>query len=369
VVRRALLKWYRAHKRDLPWRRSKDPYAVWISEIMLQQTRVDTVRPYYERFMERWPDVRALAAEDPDNVRAAWSGLGYYRRARMMLEAASVLVEQHDGAFPSEAAELRKLPGFGRYTAGAVASIAFDRPAAAVDGNVTRVLARLHGIEGDVSKGPGAKQVWSLADALAPGESPGDLTQALIELGALVCASRNPRCESCPVSAQCAARSTGRIEQIPPPKKRAAKKLLPLTALIAVRDGALLLARQPESGLFANLWCPPLLDGQLSPEAAMDEAARALGFEISGAEPAGQIRHLLTHRQLDINILRIEAPADIKSHRWAKLAELKDWAIPSVTAKCLRAGLTQRERAQTQLIERSTAASRIKTAGQGELPL
>lgn len=368
-LRAALLKWYRVHRRDLPWRRTKDPYAVWISEIMLQQTRVDTVRPYYETFLERWPDVRALAAADPDTVRAAWSGLGYYRRARLMLEAASVLVQQHEGEFPREAEDLRKLPGFGRYTAGAVASIAFDRPAPAVDGNVTRVLARLNGIEGDVTKGTGASEVWAAATALAAGESPGDLTQALIELGALVCTPRNPRCTDCPLLPSCRAHAQDRISEIPPPKKRAPRKSVALTALIMLDGPAVLLAQQPEQGLFASLWCPPLLEGQLSAEAAMDEAARALGFDLSGVRTVGQLRHVLTHRELEIEVMRADPPKAIGRHRWAPLAELEGWGIPSVTAKCLRLALTPHERAQTRVGGRSTPAAKAKRAGQGELPL
>ncbi|MEM7678227.1 MAG: A/G-specific adenine glycosylase, partial [Myxococcota bacterium] len=251
-VRRRLLHWYRTHRRDLPWRRTRDPYAIWVSEIMLQQTRVDTVIPYYSTFLERWPSVRALAAADPDDVRAAWSGLGYYRRARLMLEAAKTVVEHHDGRFPDDLDALRALPGFGRYTAGAVASIAFDLPAAAVDGNVARVLARLGGVTGDVTRSTPQKEVWALAEDLAPGEAPGEHTQAMIELGALVCATKQPKCLICPVSDACAARADGKIHEIPPPRKKAARKSVWMTALVCSSRRQVLLARQPDDGLFAG---------------------------------------------------------------------------------------------------------------------
>jgi A/G-specific adenine glycosylase len=364
AIRTAVLKWYRENRRDLPWRGTKDPYAIWISEIMLQQTRVDTVRPYYERFMARWPDVGALAAANPDDVRAAWSGLGYYRRAQMMLNAAGVLTETLDGRFPTEASELKKLPGFGRYTAGAVASIAFDRPAAAVDGNVSRVLSRVQEIEGDVTKGEAAKAVWATAEALAPGESPGDLTQALIELGALVCATKSPKCVQCPLQTNCRAFASDRVDEIPPPRKRPEKKSVALTALVAVKEGAVLLARQPDKGLFAQLWCPPFLEGHLEPDTAPDEALRALKLEIAVGTSAGLIRHVLTHRNLDIQVLRIPAPAEVLDLQWAPLPDLEAWAIPTVTAKCLQAGLTGTERAQTQLTRRARKPSK-----QGELPI
>ncbi len=364
AIRTAVLKWYRENRRDLPWRGTEDPYAIWVSEIMLQQTRVDTVRPYFERFMTRWPDVKALAAADPDDVRAAWSGLGYYRRAQMMLNAAGVVAQTLDGRFPTEADELKKLPGFGRYTAGAVASIAFDRPAPAVDGNVSRVLSRLQEVEGDVTKGEGAKAVWAAAEALAPGESPGDLTQALIELGALVCATKTPKCAQCPLQTHCRAYASDRVTEIPPPRKRAARKSVALTALVAVKDGRVLLARQPDKGLFAQLWCPPFLEGHLEPDAAPDEALRALNLQIEVGTSVGQIKHVLTHRDLEVQVLRIPAPTQVNDLKWAPLADLKAWAIPTVTAKCLQTGFTGAERAQMQVTRRNQGET-----NQGELPI
>jgi A/G-specific adenine glycosylase len=309
---------------------------------MLQQTRVDTVIPYYERFLARWPDVRALAAATPDQVRAAWSGLGYYRRARLMMEAAASMVRDHGGQVPGDYAALRALPGFGRYTAGAVASIAFDLDTPAVDGNVMRVLARIEGIEGDVTGGEGNARVWAKAEALSKGESPGELNQALIELGAIVCAPRAPKCMLCPVRAWCAAHRSGDPESIPPPKKRARRSEIERTVLVVVDDATVILERQPADGLFAELWCLPMLDGRLEGDQICDEAERKYGWRIDRVEDAGEMKHVLTHRDILMRIVRaslqrrvcIEAPlARVSVH------ELGAIGVPSVTTRALRVGL------------------------------
>src|SRR5512134_738690 len=215
AVRRALLAWYRRERRDLPWRRTRDPWAIWVSETMLQQTRVETVIPYYERFMQRFPNVAALADADTDELMSHWAGLGYYSRARNLKAAASQVVREHGGRVPGDVEALRALPGVGRYTAGALASIAFDRPAPIVDGNVARVLARLLDLDLDVRSPAGQRRLWAEAEALANGPSPGDLNQALMELGALVCTPRTPRCADCPVRRRCRGRAAGRAEALP----------------------------------------------------------------------------------------------------------------------------------------------------------
>ena len=369
-----MLAWYRAHRRDLPWRATRDPYAVWISEVMCQQTRVETVLPYYARVRQRWPTVEALAAADDDDVRAAWSGLGYYRRAQLMLRAAREVATEPRGRFPEDADGLIQLPGFGRYTAGAVAAMAFDRPRAAVDGNVTRVVARLLGLEGDVSQGAGAAAAGRFAERLAPGDAPGDLAQGLIELGALVCAAKRPRCDACPIAADCQARATGAVERIPAPKRRPKKTAVALTAVVWVHHDRVLLVRQPESGLFASLWCPPLFEGHLPPDGADDEARRAHGLELAPLAYAGEVTHLLTHRALQLQVLRSAAvpPADLpEGHAWAPLERLTEWAIPSVTARCLEAAMTGAERARTRLTRRRTpprGAAQAPLPGLGEGP-
>ncbi|MEL7367522.1 MAG: A/G-specific adenine glycosylase [Myxococcota bacterium] len=355
-VRNKLLAWYRAHRRDLPWRRTRDPYAIWVSEIMLQQTRVDTVIPYYNTFLQRWPNVRALAQADPDDVRAAWSGLGYYRRARLMLEAAQTVSEQYDGQFPADLDALRALPGFGRYTAGAVASIAFDLPAPAVDGNVARVLARLGAISGDVTRGAPQKEVWSLATSLAPGESPGEHTQAMIELGALVCATKQPKCLLCPVTDACAARADGKIHEIPPPRRKAARKSVWMTALICHSRRRVLMMQQPDDGLFAGLWTPPMLQGDFEANEATDQA-QTLQIQCTGAEMVGEFKHVLTHRDLHVRVVRLNKPrcSAAPPFRWFALSDLETLGLPSLTIKTLRMGLSSDELAAVTLPGRRTS--------------
>ncbi len=215
ALRRKLLAWYRAHRRDLPWRRTRDPYAIWISETMLQQTRVETVIPYWERFLARFPDVETLATADTDDVIALWAGLGYYSRARNLHRAAQIVMEHHAGRLPGDVDALRELPGVGRYTAGALASIAFDKPAPIVDGNVARVLARVFAIDADVRSAAVQERLWSEAEQLARGDDPGAMNQALMELGATVCTPRAPQCPACPWQPHCAARAQGRAELLP----------------------------------------------------------------------------------------------------------------------------------------------------------
>ena len=308
---------------------------------MLQQTRVDTVIPYYREFLKRWPTVVALAKAKPDDVRSAWSGLGYYRRAKLMMDAARAIADEHGGELPQDPDALRRLPGFGRYTAGAVASIAFDRPAAAVDGNVARVLARLAGIEGDVTRGEPQRRVWALAEALAPGEAPGEHTQALIELGALVCATKSPKCLLCPVGAACVARADGTIGTIPPPRRKAARKAVELTAVLWCEEGDVVLTKQPDDGLFGGLWTPPLFEGDLNDEQVLEAMESQLDWAARSAAESGRIKHVLTHRDLLVRLVRVRGPKpELKAPlRFARLDGLESLGVPSLTVKALRRGL------------------------------
>ena len=355
VVRHQLLEWYRSHRRDLPWRRRRDPYAIWVSEIMLQQTRVDTVIPYFERFLERWPTVADLAAADPDDVRAAWSGLGYYRRAKLMMDAARVVTAEHAGQFPVDVEGLRALPGFGRYTAGAVASIAYDVPAAAVDGNVARVLARLEGIRGDISRGEPHRKVWAVAEDLAPGEAPGEHTQAMIELGALVCGKR-PKCLLCPVADACIARAEGLTEVIPEPRRKPRRSAVELTAIIWCEENRVLLAKQPDDGLFAGLWTPPMLEGTHEPEEVRLEIEQRYGGPVD-AEDVGELKHVLTHRDLFVRLVRLcGSPSAVSSPwRWSALDQLDALGLPSLTVKALRKGLRSEDLSGLKLPGRRTS--------------
>jgi A/G-specific adenine glycosylase len=296
-LRRELLAWYAANKRDLPWRRTRDPYAVWLSEVMLQQTRVETVVPYYARFLRAFPTVHALAEAPEGDVLALWSGLGYYRRARMLHEGARHVARVRGGTFPGDPEGLRTIPGIGPYTAGAVASIAFGTAAPLVDGNVARVLARLFAIEDDVRGAVGLARVWALAGELVDRGAPGEWNQALMELGATVCTPRAPRCDACPVRASCDARAKGLEETLPILRPKAKPKAEARVAVVATRGDGVLLARRKPDLRFGGLWEPPGAEGR-DPSVLGDLA----GEPLFGLREVGRVVHVLSHRRLDVTV-------------------------------------------------------------------
>ena len=304
AVRASLLTWYDVVARDLPWRRTRDPYSIWIAEVMLQQTRVETVLPYYARFLARFPDARALAAAPLDDVLAMWSGLGYYRRARLLHRGAQHVAEKHGGAIPADLDSIREIPGVGPYTTGAIASQAFQMEAPLVDGNVARVVSRLCAIEDDVKSGKGLARVWRIAGALVRGERPGALNNALMELGATVCVPREPRCLLCPLAKSCAARREGRERALPMVTKKAERPRIEEIAAVLrepeTQGDFVVLMRCSPTGLFAGMWEPPRVT------TTDRHAARAALGELLGAEvtlhdaPSRRIEHVLTHRVLDV---------------------------------------------------------------------
>jgi A/G-specific adenine glycosylase len=344
-MQRALLAWYRSSRRDLPWRRARDAYAIWLSETMLQQTRVETVLPYYQRFLEALPTVRSLAEAPESRVLSLWSGLGYYRRARMLHAAAKRVVREHRGQVPRDVEALRQLEGVGEYTAGAVASIAYGVRAALVDGNVTRVLARLFAVEENTSTSAGKRRIWDLARELVftASADPGDWNQALMELGAVVCTPRGPACEGCPVSRSCAARARGLVDALPrAPAKRPPKEVRRVSlVLVSPEQGRVLMARRRAGVLFGGLWEPPSVD------AAADAAgglAERLGVDAAALKPMGEVRHVLTHRVLRVTVMRgpltarrrwpIPGP-DYDAARAVATADLGDVAHATLTRKVL----------------------------------
>ena len=336
-----LLAWYAANRRDLPWRRTKDPYKIWVSEIMLQQTRVAAVIPYYERWMAALPDVFALTAIDEGSLMKLWEGLGYYSRARNLQKAAKIIVNDLDGEFPRSREGLLALPGVGEYTAGAVASIAFGLPVPAVDGNVLRLAARAADLRGNVLD-PGVKKDIAAAMELAvPPEDPGSYNQALMDLGATICLPNGqPLCEECPLRGLCRARALGIQAQLPLREKKARRRQEALTVFVLVREGKVALRQRPDTGLLAGLWEFPHVPGVLE-EAAAGEALAAFGLTALDWRQKLTARHLFTHVTWEMTGYEVLVKGtDRAGFTWADEAALSTLAVPSAFRKYLAAAKT-----------------------------
>jgi A/G-specific adenine glycosylase len=344
ALQRKLLAWWDAGHRDLPWRfpqRGADPYRVWIAEVMLQQTQVAAVVPYYARFVERFPTLEALAAAREEDVLALWSGLGYYARGRRLHAAAREALSRH-GGLPADLEALAALPGFGPYTAGAVASIAFALPSPCVDGNVARVLSRLFLVEGAAEASETRDRLWSLAGELVPRARPGDFNQALMDLGATACAKAAPRCDRCPLTQACEARAQGREREVPRPRRRPSQRRLVLACAVVERGGALLLARRPGGGLFGGLWGLP--SAEVAPGADAREALRAEmasrhGTAVAPGEELATVERALTHRRLVLRAYACGARGMRAGEalRFASAAELDGCGVPTAMRALVRA--------------------------------
>jgi A/G-specific adenine glycosylase len=338
-LQRALLQWYRRNARVLPWRRTRDPYRVWVSEVMLQQTQVATARGYYTRFVARFPTVRALARAPLDRVLAAWSGLGYYRRARHLHEAAAIVVREHAGRVPSEPRSFGALPGVGRYTVGAVLSIGFGAPLPVLDGNVARVLSRLAARPWSVRRSPDAAALWALAETLLDRASPGDWNQALMELGATVCTPRAPHCDVCPVRRHCRAWAMGRPEDYPPPAPRRAGVRVRRAVARIERAGRVLMVRR-SGPLLDGLWEPPGVDlaARKPAEAALARALASLGLRGRLVATPVRIRHTITHRAIEVQVWRLEPRSPLPRAgarlRWVAPGQ-RDVALSSLARRVL----------------------------------
>ena len=336
-LRRRLLRWYDAHRRDLPWRRTADAYAIWISETMLQQTQVATVIPYYERFLAAFPTAGALARAPLAKILALWSGLGYYRRAENLKRAAQIVERRHCGAIPDDYDDLRALPGIGDYTAGALMSIAFDKPCAAVDGNVRRVLQRLFSLRDE-------KEIRALALALVPKTRAGDFNQSLIELGATTCLAAAPRCDVCPVSSDCPQRTTQPALVPRRVAKNARSKRVVWPLAIVCRGGRVLLRRRSEHGLLGGLWEFP--GDELKKNQSIENALRfqlsALATTIKRKRRIGELRHAITNRNIRAPIFLIELTRNEKivlgraQWRWLAPEMLREYPVSSMTTKALK---------------------------------
>lgn len=359
-IARALLAWWDEGHAELPWRGTPDPYAVWVAEVMLQQTQIATVIPYFERWMAWLPTVEALAAADLDEVLKLWEGLGYYSRARHLHEAARTVLEKYGGLLPQSASELRKLKGIGPYTAGAIASIAFGEPEAVLDGNVIRVLSRLTDLEADVTETATRKALWRLAEALVPQTRPGDYNQALMELGQRICTPATPQCHRCPVAEQCLARRRGTQLERPvrPPRKNTPH--YDVAAGVIWRDegryrtGRFLIARRPLDGLLGGLWEFPggkQDDGETLPETLRREIAEELAIEIAVGEPLVSVKHAYTHFRITLHAFHAQYVAGrpqhlgVADHAWVTLAEVNDYAF-AVTDRKIIASLREEAKAR-----------------------
>ncbi|WP_225073409.1 A/G-specific adenine glycosylase [Desulfuromonas sp. CSMB_57] len=335
-----LLAWYGRSGRDLPWRNTRDPYRVWVSEIMLQQTGVDTVIPYYQRFLSAFPTVADLAAAPLERVLELWAGLGYYSRARNLHAAARQVIEEHSGSFPADAGALMALPGVGRSTAGAIMSIAFDRPVPILDGNVRRVLCRLYGIDRDPRRRAVENQLWELAAALTPADRPHDYAQAIMDLGATLCTPRRPLCDPCPLAFCCAARASGRQAELP---VRGPKKTVPQVVQVALLlscRGRYLVCRRPLDGMLGGLWEFPavtLPDGAEAASAAQ-RLLQERGLRATLRE-AGQVKHAYSHFRVEVRLFLGEAddPAWVAEgdQRWVSVEALRDWPLHGAHRKAL----------------------------------
>jgi A/G-specific adenine glycosylase len=344
ALRRALLAWYRRNARDLPWRRTRDPYRIWLAESMLQQTRIDTALPYYRRFVERFPNVRALADARLDDVLRLWAGLGYYTRARNLHKTARIVAREHRGEFPRTATGLQHLPGVGRYTAGAIASMAFGQRAAVVDGNIKRVLTRLLAIEACIEATETTRRLWQLAERLVAPRAPGAFNQALMELGGRVCVSKNPACPRCPLRKWCAAAARGIQGRLP---KRGHKKPVPRVQAVAAAfrsNGGYLIVKRPAEGLLGGLWELPsaeVHDGEPHAESLRKHLRDAFGVQVSVGEALGVVRHAFSHRLLELHVYRCHVRGTLAARserdhvRWVLPRQLEHFAFASVDRKAL----------------------------------
>ena len=333
-----LLTWHAQHGRhDLPWQATRDPYRVWLSEIMLQQTRVDTVIPYYARFLARFPDIAALAAAPVEDVLALWSGLGYYARARNLHKAAQSVMTEHDGQFPQRAIDIATLPGIGRSTAAAIAAFCFDERAAILDGNVKRVLCRAFGIEGFPGERAVEEKLWALADMLMPDHHGGDYIQAQMDLGATLCTRTRPACTRCPLAGDCAAQVTGRVAELPQPRPKKTVPQRQVRVAVIAQDGRVLMERRPPSGIWGGLLAlPEIADG----EDAADWLLRRFGAPASEPAALATVRHVFTHFRLDIEpmLLRMQGSATAVAEtgmEWLALDALDEAGLPAPVRRIL----------------------------------
>ncbi len=327
-----LLTWFEQNKRDLPWRKTKNPYYIWVSEIMLQQTKVDTVIAYYDKFIKTYPSLEALASAEEQEVLKLWEGLGYYSRARHLHSAAQEVVERYGGEVPKDPKALEKLKGIGPYTKGAILSIAFNQAEPAVDGNVMRVLARILCIEDDVMKGKTRRRFEGIVRTIISREEPGAFNEALMELGALVCTPRNPSCSTCPVRSHCRAYATDRVDELPRRiRKIPQAKQEYLAFLLYNRSGEIALEQRPSTGLLANLWQFPMLEKTaLQDKSVVELFAQRYGLAIKVEKKLGVVSHQFSHKKWSLTVYEaklLKGEEDQSSLNFIPITNLSDYPM------------------------------------------
>jgi A/G-specific adenine glycosylase len=366
-IQNQLLVWFRANARDLPWRNNRTPYRVWLSEMMLQQTQVETVIPYFERFLARFPTIDALAAAPIGDVLKLWEGLGYYARARNLHKAAQVIVNERHGEWPRTVEGLLNLPGIGRYSAGAIASLAFDVDAPVLDGNVIRVLCRLFAIERDPKDAQVREELWGVAESLLPrsprllGEAAGagavpavsgvrstagEFNEALMELGALICTPRNPKCDLCPLTKYCAAKKRHLQDQLPLKTKRKPLPHFDVTAAVIRKNGRLLIAQRPFGGRLGGLWEFPggkVEAGETLKQCLRREIKEELGLRIKVGQPIISIDHAYTHFKITLHAFECELVSgkpqavQVQDFKWVRMKELEKYAFAKTDLRIIEA--------------------------------
>ena len=342
-IQTRLLAWAETSLRDLPWRQVRDPYRVWVSEIMLQQTRVETVIPYYLHWLKRFPTIASLSQAELGEVLKAWEGLGYYARCRNLHRAAGMVMSKHDGHLPADREALLSLPGIGPYTVGAILSLAFGQDAAVLDGNVRRVFSRLFAISDSPSAPETRERLWSLAEELVPAGQAGRFNEALMDLGATVCTPRGPSCGLCPLNAVCQGYESGDPESYPPRKRRLPTPHYNVTAGVIWRDDLLLLAQRPLDGLLGGLWEFPggkQEPGETLHECLVRELREELDIEVEVGEKITVVRHAFTHFRITVYAFRCRYLSDhepeslgVNAWQWVTLDALEDYALPVVDRK------------------------------------
>jgi len=335
----ALVRWFDANERDLPWRHNRTGYTTLVAEAMLQQTQVSRVAERFEQFIQRFPTVHDLAEADEQDVLTLWQGLGYYRRARHVHAAAQMIVEQFNGNVPSTVADLQRLPGVGRYTAGAIASMAYNQPTPIVDGNVYRVLARLHEHNQPASDRDALKWAWATAESLAAAtDQPGRVNEALMELGATVCTPRAPRCDACPVSQFCRAHHNGRAESVPPAKTPTARRTVHHHAVVMRRSDQVLIEKRPANGLWSNMWQVPTIESDRRLSDA--ELRERLPMNVHRLDEAGTFQHETTHRRIQFHVF--EGRTRARRGVWQPLAELDQMPLSNAQRRVVELVCPQR---------------------------